>query len=80
MDLRQTTVSEVVEEQDRSNGAAESPSEPPRRYLRFDSAEPEPDVKAMLDESALRHRILNERLGVGQLGSLQFSADGSGFP
>ena len=72
MDLRQTTVSEVVEEQDRSNGAAESPSEPPRRYLRFDSAEPEPDVKAMLDESALRHRILNERLGVVNWGRCNF--------
>src|SRR3954453_12099849 len=51
MDLRQTTVSEVVEAQDDSNGVADSSAEPARRYLRFDPVEPEPDVKAMSDGS-----------------------------
>jgi hypothetical protein len=72
MDLRQTTVSEVVEEQDGSQGVAESPEEPPRRYLRFDPVEPEPDVKEMSDQSALRHRTLNERLSVVNWGRCNF--------
>jgi hypothetical protein len=71
MDLRQTTVSEIVEEQDSSHDA-ESPTEPPRRYLRFDPIEPEPDVKEMSDHSALRHRVLNERLSVVNWGRCNF--------
>jgi hypothetical protein len=72
MDLRQTTVSEIVEDQDGSHGDAERPAEPPRRYLRFDPIEPEPDVKAMSDQSTLRHRALNERLSVINWGRCNF--------
>jgi hypothetical protein len=72
MDLRQSTVSEIVEEQDGSRGVAESPAEPPRRYLRFDPMEPDPDVKEMSDQSALRHRALNERLRLVNWGRSNF--------
>jgi hypothetical protein len=72
MDLRQTTVSEVVEEQGNSNGIAENSAEPARRYVRFDPVEPEPDVKAMSDESALRRRALNERLSVVNWGRCNY--------
>jgi hypothetical protein len=72
MDLRQTTVSEIVEEQDGSHDVADSPAEPPRRYLRFDPIEPEPDVKEMSDQSALRHRALNEHLSVMNWGRCNF--------
>jgi len=63
MDLRRTRISEV-------NAAAtpagdkEEPSPPPRRLLRFDPTEPEPDVKEMVDKSAVSLRALDARLRI----------------
>jgi hypothetical protein len=72
MDIRQTTISEVVEERDGPNGADESTAEPPRRYLRFDPMEPDPDVKEMSDQSVQRRRALNERLSIVHWGRCNF--------
>jgi hypothetical protein len=61
MDLRQYKTSEV-EESETTAAGHHGPPEPPRSYIRLDPTEPEPDVKAMMDEAASRHDATLGRL------------------
>src|SRR3989442_1150244 len=62
MDLRQYTLSNTPGPEILDPDA--KPGDPPRRYVRFDPKPPEPDVQAMVDESASRLAAINARLGV----------------
>ncbi len=63
MDLRQYTISEVPAP-DAAPATDATAAEPPRRLLRFDPNEPEPDVREMMEETATRVGAMNARIGL----------------
>jgi hypothetical protein len=76
MDLRQSVMSEV----DASETTAAAPDgspQSPRRLIRFDPTEPEPDVKEMMDKTADRFGKLNARLRLLNWARKSFKRDNS---
>ncbi|MFN0170071.1 MAG: hypothetical protein ACKV22_26920 [Bryobacteraceae bacterium] len=63
MDLRQYTATKVEESKPAPPSPEES-SSAPNLLVRLDPIDPEPDVKAMVDQSTKRHAVLNRGLGV----------------
>ena len=77
MDLRRYTISEV------SSPATVTVTDPAatetqRRSLRFDPDEPEPDLKEMMDESAVRFGAINARMGLLMWAYQIFNHDNTG--
>jgi hypothetical protein len=76
MDLRQCTVSEVEAAPEKPVGAHDDSSDPPRRLIRFDPMEPEPDVKEMMDKSAVRLGAVDARLRILNWAYSNFKGEG----
>jgi hypothetical protein len=73
MDLRQYTVSDEPPAAERET--SESSSQPQRHVVRLDLKEPEPDVQAMVAESASRFQDTNARLGLLMWGHSVFNRE-----
>jgi hypothetical protein len=82
MDLRQTTLSDVIEdaEAETVSSSQDTESAPRRRSIRLDPTDPEPDVKAMMAKSATRSNSLNERLRLLNWANAIFRRTSSGSP
>ena len=64
MDLRQYSLGEDTSKPTISQARADDSSESDRKYIRLEPKEPEPDVKKMVDESAVRFEQINAKLSL----------------
>ncbi|WP_136524126.1 nSTAND1 domain-containing NTPase [Geomonas ferrireducens] len=76
MDFRQYTVSETSEEEALADATTEGESP---RYLKLEPKAPEPEVQAMVEESAAQHAAMGARLGVLMWGIESFERKSGNF-